>query len=442
MFRDLLVVAICLLASPAHAQSERMTGPFSGLFGGGGRATNGQALNARASLFGVQQNVKVPPNLDPALLDPRFQTTSRFAGVSGSMDYSFRRQADNSSAFFGAAVQVSNYSVAPKEPQYGLGLSGGISSKLSSRVSFAASGQGAYASTFNFLSQGANVANGTTGTFDQNLLLTPGAGFASAALGNLFSSGNVGLTANLSQRSTLFAAATAQRTFFIDDRTLDQGQIGSSVGFTHRFFRRLNFRANYRYEQSYFGNGTRSEPLQSVDFGLDYGDSLTLRLSRRTTLSMNASVGSARSLQGQTEYRLLGGATLAHSMGRTWMSSIGASRSLGFVSAFREPVLQDTAFASLGGQLATRVSVTANASFLRGYLGLDTSRSFDSYGASAALSVALARRISAFAQYIYYGSSLPANATNLPLLSEFSRRAAVVGVSFWAPLYTNPRARR
>jgi hypothetical protein len=433
---------VCLLASPAQAQSERVAGPFAGLFGGGGRATNGQQLNVRASLFGMQQNVNVPAGLDPALLDPRFQASNRFGGVSGSIDYSFRRQADASSAFFTAIAQASDYTVAPKEPQYGFGLSGGLSSKLTNRVSFSANGQGAYASTYNLLSQGANVAGGTAGFFDQNLLLAPTAGLPSAALGNLFSSGDLGLTANLSQRSTLSATAMARHTFFIDDRTLDQGTLGGSVNYTRRFFRRLNFRATYRYEQSYFGQGPRAKPLQSVDFALDYGDALTLRLSRRTTLSMNASVGSARSLQGRTQYRLLGGATLAHSMARTWMSSIGASRSLGFVSAFREPVLQDMAMASLGGQLATRVSLTANASFMRGYLGLDTSRSFDSYGASAGLSVALARRISAFAQYVYYGSSLPANATNLPLLAEFSRRAAVVGVNLWAPLYTNPRARR
>jgi hypothetical protein len=433
----LLVVGLCLCAAPVMAQNQRVSGPFSGLFGGGGRTTNSQSLTVRASLFGVQQDIDIPSDVDETLLDPRFQRSGRFAGASSSMDYYFDRRSEGSSLNAGASGSLSAYSIAFDEPLYQVATYAGVGTKLTRRISFSATGQGAYSSTYSFTPL---APSGST-AIDPSFPTTTG-GFASLALANVVSSGELGLSANLSQRSTLSASLFARRTFFIEASVDDLTAVGSTVTFSHRIFRRLNFRASYRREQNYFGPLVDSRPTQSVDFGLDYGDALSLRLSRRTTLSLAVSAGSARALTGRTEYRVLGNATLAHSMGRTWMSTLVYARTLGFVSAFQEPVLQDNLIASLGGQLGTRISVSSSAAISRGYIGLDTSRSFDTYSVGGLMSIALTRRISGFAQYTYYGNRVPESASTLPLLSTFARRSAVVGLSLWAPLYTNPRVRR
>lgn len=444
------LLAGCLLPAVAEAQSERMVGPFAGLFGGGRPAVNSQSLGLRASLFGVQQDVKLPNNFDTTLLDPRFQASSKFAGASSSLGYLFNRQMGASNLAIGATGFVADYSIAPEEPQYGFSTNTaiGFSTRLTRRIALASSGQAAYQSLYSF----APFGTGGGGLFGPDAFstsnldsgtLTPGFGLAPLKFDSIDGSGNVALSAALTRRSTLSVDLGVRRTFFLGDSANDSATLTSGVNFSQQLVRRLRFRVGYRREEQLLTPSDADvAPTQSIDFGLDYGDVLTLRLSRRTTLSMAVSAGSARSLKGTTQYNVLGNANLTHMMGRTWSTGASYARTLGFVSAFRQPVLQDTATASLGGQLRPRVSLTSSANYTRGYIGLDMSNSFDAYNTTSALSVALHRRISAFAQYSYYGTRLPEGASTLPLLSNFKRSAAVVGVSFWTPLYNSSRARR
>ena len=148
----LLVVALGVVAAPVSAQTERMRGPFSGLFGGGRPAANSQSLNLRASLFAVQQNVRLPKDFDLTLLDPRFQTSSRFAGVSSSLDYQFSRRSDKSSFSVGATGFVADYSLFPKDPQYGVNTSSGagFSTKLTRKITLTSSALGSYGTQYSF----------------------------------------------------------------------------------------------------------------------------------------------------------------------------------------------------------------------------------------------------------------------------------------------------
>ena len=51
----------------------------------------------------------------------------------------------------------------------------------------------------------------------------------------------------------------------------------------------------YRREQTFMPTSTR-QATQGLDFGVDYGDALQLKLSRRTTLSLTIGAGAAKSL--------------------------------------------------------------------------------------------------------------------------------------------------
>ena len=181
------------------------------------------------------------------------------------------------------------------------------------------------------------------------------------------------LSAALSQRSTLSAGLIAQRTFYLEGLTPDYYSIGSNVRWTQRAFQHLSFYVGYRREQTFYGE-LKSQSMQGLDFGVDYGDQL--KLSRHTTLSLAVGVGSAPRFDGTTHYHFLGNATLTHTMGRTWTSSVGYSRTLEFETQFLAPVLRDTANAMLAGQLNSRLSFTASGSYSKGDLGLETDRRY------------------------------------------------------------------
>jgi hypothetical protein len=216
-------------------------------------------------------------------------------------------------------------------------------------------------------------------------------------------------------------------------------QLGSQVFYSHRIWRTLSFHGGYTRTQARFGDSGWSPPFQTLDFGLDYNDGLTFQLSRHTTLQLSAALGSARTVPGITQYRVLGSATLAHSISRTWIASTGVSRNLSFVAAFRQPVLYDTAYGMLSGQLTNRISSTSSITLSRGYVNLDQSRHYDTSAASTALSFGLTRRLGAFAQYTYYRTRIPADLTTLAVMQSFGRQTASVGLSVFQPIFNTAR---
>src|SRR5262249_26275890 len=103
----------------AFAQNPRGRGPFTGLFGTGPQSTNSQTLNARASAFGIWQNISFAGEVDPSLLDPTFSRNGTFGGTIGSLEYYFNRRNATSSIFAAGQGWAADYSTAPDEPLYG-----------------------------------------------------------------------------------------------------------------------------------------------------------------------------------------------------------------------------------------------------------------------------------------------------------------------------------
>src|SRR5258708_6964450 len=119
-YRALVVVALCSLAAPGWAQTSGA--PFAGLFGRQA-PSGGQTLDFRGSLFGLYQNVIVPPEHTEEL-DPRFQKTSTLGGTSGTLTYGYRRSRTSSnltsSSFsINGSGDVADYSANPNAPTYG-----------------------------------------------------------------------------------------------------------------------------------------------------------------------------------------------------------------------------------------------------------------------------------------------------------------------------------
>jgi hypothetical protein len=114
---------------------------------------------------------------------------------------------------------------------------------------------------------------------------------------------------------------------------------------------------------------------------------------------------------------------------------------MGFIAAFREPVLTDTVSAAFNGQLARRIAWGNQLSLTRGYIGLSQSRHYDSITGLSGLSYALTRRVAAFAQYAYYKSRLPPGSSPLLVLTNFDRQSVTAGVTLYQPIFNTQRTR-
>jgi hypothetical protein len=424
--------------SSAFSQNARNRGPFAGLFGGNPRVRNSHVLDFRGSLFGVWQDVLFPSNFDTSLLDPTFQKNGTFAGAVAQLDYAFNRQTDNAAFFVSGRGWVADYSVNSSEPVYGADVGTSIFRivPLTRRMSLAGAASASYSPYFNLTPTPAGqLAVNTLPTS-----VTPGLNVGALNASNVMINAFTGVNARLSRRSDLSANLLFQQTFFLGHSDVNLTQLGSQLLYHRQVFRKLGFHVGYTRTQSRTGTSDRwSDPLQSFDVGLDYADALVLQLSRRTTLSFGVALGSARAIPGTTQYRVLGNANLMHSIGRTWFSGISFSRSLGFLAAFEQPALVDTATGTFGGQLATRLSWSSSVSWTRGYIGLDQSKHYDSDYASSVLMYAISRNLEAFAQYSYFRNRLPTALFTLPIPINFDRQAVSVGFSLFDPIFNTQR---
>lgn len=441
------LVVVSVSASDAWAQDSRLRGPFAGLFGQ--RARNSQSLNVRASLFGAWQETIVREDAAQGLLDPTFDQSGAFAGVVGSLDYWFSRSAQNSSLFAGGQGWVADYSIDPKNVIYGAQASAGASQRvaLTRRMALNTSLFSTYSPSFGFQQRDVLPTSFDPNSFTAGGLpvaVTPGFGLPGVSASNLQSAATAGLSYNVSKRSAVSANLAFQHVYFFDENAIENNfmQLASGVTYTHQIFRKLSAYAGYQQSRTRLSNPARwSEPAHGAVFGLDYGDALVLRLSRRTTLAFGVGLGSARGVPGSTQYRILGNAALTHMLGRTWSAQASVARGLGFVAAFRQPVLSDSATASIGGQLTTRAAWMSSTGWTRGYIGLDTGRHFDSLFAASTLSVAVARNLSAFAQYTYSRNRVTDPSGAFSILTNFDRQTASIGLSVYAPIFNSQRNR-
>src|SRR5262245_7684608 len=178
----------------ALAQNPRGRGPFSGLFGIGPQSTNSQSLNARASAFGVWQDISFPGEVDPKLLDPTFSRNGTFAGTVGSLEYIFNRRNPTSSLYAAGQGWVADYSVAPDTPQYGANAMVGAAenARLTRRLSFQAMANATYSPYFNL------TPTTATQNFDVNfpppINVTPGFGVSSLNAANIAAYGSGGIS--------------------------------------------------------------------------------------------------------------------------------------------------------------------------------------------------------------------------------------------------------
>ena len=288
------VVLACV--SPAVAQTPRVEGPFSGLFGGqSGNRKVTQSLDFRGSVFGLYQDV-LRPTAQEAVdlqLDPRYQESGSFGGVSGSMDYAYQRGAKQSGFYINGHAAAADYSVQPEDIAAVYSASTGLNAQLTRKITFNASGYTGYAPFYNF---GAAIVPGASpipgappvgNGLDQTL---PGSNFGFGAIlePNVTLGATSGVTATLSKRSNVNISGDYRLVRLFGPQEANTGYRSWNAGgtFRHTLTKQLTLRLGYHREVSQFTNSQPQYSRNGYEFGLDYGDTFNLPLGRRTTLSV------------------------------------------------------------------------------------------------------------------------------------------------------------
>lgn len=443
------VVVVCGCTAQAAAQTPRVEGPFAGLFGGqaGDRRVN-HSLEARGSVFGLYQDVLRPTAQEVVdyQLDPRYQESGAFGGVSGALDYAYRRTAKRSGFYVNGHAAAADYSVQPEDIAAVYNASVGLNTQLTQKVTFNASGYAGYAPFYNFgaaMIPGAGPTPGVPlvgGGIDQTL---PGSNFGFGAIfdPNVNVGALSGITANLSKRDTLSVLADYRATRLLGPQdTAYTGYTAWNAGATylHKLTRQLSLRLGYHREASRYSNSDQRFTRNGYEIGVDYGDAFNLQLGRHTTLSIAPSASVVR-WNDDTHFRVNGSVVLTHNMGRTWTASARYVRDLSFVIGFTEPILSDTVGGSVGGTLSRRVRWTSSADWSRGGIGFSGGSHYGWYSATSNLSVALSRRVAPYVQYTLYGYDVPPGSTSMPMLSTFLRQTVSAGLTLFAPIFSSGR---
>jgi hypothetical protein len=431
----------CLPASVwAQGQTSRANGPFANLFGA--RPTATHALDFQGYLFGAYQELLLPPEeLEVAELDPLFQRSQRFAGASGSLNYHYERQTDHAFFNVNGYGSVADYSIRPDVLQYSAAAStsAGLVGQLTPKIRYTTSVSASY-SPFLGYSPFSPQAIGSVDT----ALVGPEFGFPRTLSHIVPVTATAQVTDQLSRRSSLTAMLGYSRLFVLDDSSNGSDSRIADVRYNRQVTRRLGAYAGYHYAEFRYSGSDNVGRSQGADFGVNYGDALTLPLGRRTTASFSGALTGAGATDPArpvsstgTFYAATGSATLNHVIGRTWSATAAYNRSLGFSDLFNQPILADTATGTISGLLAQRVSWNSSVGWMRGQVGFGADASHLSASfASSTLTFAVFRTLGLYANYVYYRYEVPQGRyTRFNLPTHNARQIASVGLTAWVPIF-------
>jgi hypothetical protein len=250
------------------------------------------------------------------------------------------------------------------------------------------------------------------------------------------------ITGNVSKRSTLSASAQLD-----DARVLGVTSVQTrtaSVGFRRGLTRKLSLRLGFGLQDAQYVQDAapRNRTVNELfDVGVDYGDGMTI--GRHYTLGFSTRTSAIR--QGNdTQFRLDGSASLGRTIGRTWSTSISASRGTYYVLGFTNPLFSNVVNVAIGGRLAPRLYFSAGAGYMQGESAFSsTGASLVSKNASTKLTFALTPHVGLYAQGSYYQYNVPDGFfSGVAFPQHMNRRSASVGLMFWVPVINQRVARQ
>lgn len=210
-------------------------------------------------------------------------------------------------------------------------------------------------------------------------------------------------------------------------------QVANSA-FTHKVTKYGALKLGYGYGKAREGAADSAATInQNIDIGIDY--SRPLSSTRRTSFAFSSGSSIIGNL-GVRYYRMMGDATVAREIGRSWNAKATYHRGLQYVEGIAAPLFADTGQLRLGGLVTKRFDVAVTGGYSSGQIGLSAvSSDYVTSSGTAEVRFALARSLSVAAEYHYYrydfgqSAAIPAG-----IPSVLRRQGFRIGVSGWSGL--------
>jgi hypothetical protein len=422
------------IARGAYAQQgARPDRPYRGLFAAG-TGTAAQSLVMNASVGGAFDNGVLPYGTQISSNEYR---SVGYGYLTAGTSYALNRRRATVSGSAATAGQYIPDALSPYIPTHTLAV--GVTSELSRRTR-ASVGYSFATQPFSALELASPVIGAELG---QGTLLEPILGLRRER--RVIQTTTGALTRQLSRRTT----ASLNYTRFTDRNTF-LGSLGLSTQLaqarvTRNVWKALGFFVGYSLTQARWGN-EREFRGHGLEAGLDFSQNRGIAITRRTRLTFGAGSSAYRAGDQfggriRTRYYVTGNALLTHEIARSWAATAGYSRSINFIGRFADPLLLNSASATIGGLLNRRVQVQGSSSASVGRIGLfETAPGYRTVTVFASLQTAITRHLALGASVgrYYYSFDRAAQVQGVPL-NSVSRNSARVYLSAWAPLFESGR---
>ena len=217
--------------------------------------------------------------------------------------------------------------------------------------------------------------------------------------------------------------------------------------YSHFINRTIGYHLGYSFGNSHFG-GVSPTVLHNIDVGLDIRK--TLSLTRRTTFSFTTGttfikanpVNTAVAIGVTKEFNVLGHAILTHYIGQTWSAAATYDRGWQMLDAVQVPYFVDGLTTAIGGNLGRRSTLAFSTAWMLGApLGIYSATKDRALIESAWFQFSLSRKLTAYAQYTYYGQRFTLDGLSaIDLPQRFNRNTARMGLTLVLPrAQTAPR---
>jgi hypothetical protein len=414
-----LTLAACVPAAAQTLQPNRPERPYRGIFASGMNDST-HSLTGNATLSGGFD--------DDILADavgrnrPVSSRKGTLAQLSGGLNYATNLSRASVGAGVGSSVRY--YPSLEKDyfTTYSAGVGAGL--RVLDKPEVSVSG-GANYQPLTFLSAFPSLG-------EQLTVEVPEPDFVPVESQYISYNAGISLAHRLSRRVSVSTSGAYRATDRLEREFWSRS---ASAALRVQMTRDVSLRLGYSLAEGHY-EGHPTVLQHRPDIGLDFGRALSL--TRRTTISFGVGTD-ATVANDRTRLRASGHASMTHEIGRSWAARAAYQRGTSFVETIPEPIFSDSAQVSLVGLITRRIQFTSIGSALFGNTGT-SSRQFDSYRASAGISVALTRYMNAGVDYAYYKyvfDPLIELPSGIP--HDVNRQSIRAHVSFWAPLLNKTR---
>ena len=424
-----ILLALLAPASVA-AQGMEVRRPYRGLFGGDPNDKTASSFSVDA-MAAYDDNVYAVGVSDPST---RPQRSGFFTGVSVAL--TLQRAGEKVSAGVSGTSDLRYYD-SDDFTALAHHLAGFTRYQLTPRTSLRASGGVSYAPLYTPILMMVPIGDSLSVEGVENLGTPPvgerwSGDYSIVERPSLGYQGAFDVSQSLSSRLSLNGRYAARYIDFVDE---DTTQRFDTVGATtsYRMTRYSSFRAGYALNTYRLEDG---EPLQRYhDFilGVDYSRPLSLS-GRRTKLTVTPGFA-LFDHSGDLRFSVTGTVALDHEMGRTWTAKALYNRGMRFVEGRGSQLLANTAQGGVQGLLGRRVQLSFEGQWVLSDHE-ENEPQYQAIAGAARVSYALSRRLSAYAQYIYYNYRYSDVVVFPNGESQRTNRNGIrVGVTVWTPLF-------